>query len=342
MKKFLYSLGIIALMASCTEDYTDWAGLKTNDPETAKNIEVAASSNLAVDFGAEELAEVLDLAQVTVTTDDEYTVDYKVMVTDGDLTANVPVAEVTEDNVIKVKSEDLLNAVKSVYGQTGEATNVKVIVDAIVNVGGQAFERQAETSITATVPKPEFEWEYIYGIGNGTDWSRVCPLWSPNVDGVYDGFIYIEGAFKFRSHEDTWDSPDWGGGASAGTLREGGDITDPVETGYYAVHVDLSTMRYELGTKIETIGVIGDGGNWDTDKPLTYNKATGAWEGELNLDGGEIKFRANNDWAINWGGDVNALTQGGANIAIEGGKYKIQLFAFCDNKAHVVITAIGR
>lgn len=341
MKKFLYSLGIIALMASCTEDYTDWAGLKVNEPETAKNIEVAASSNLAVDFGQEDLAEVLDLAQVTVTTDDEYTADYKVVVSEGDLAANVPVVEVTEDNILRVNSADLLNAVKTVYGQTGEPTDVNLVINAIVKVGGQAILRTAETSITALVPKPDFEWEYIYGIGNGTDWSRVCPLWSPNIDGAYDGFIYIEGAFKFRSHEDSWDAPDWGGGASAGTLKEGGDITDPVETGYYAVHVDLSTMRYELGTKIETIGIIGDGGNWDTDKPLTYNKTTGAWEVEsVVLDGGEIKFRANNGWDINWGGDVNALTQGGANIAIEAGTYKIQLFAFCDNKAHVVITKL--
>lgn len=342
MKKFLYSLGIIALMASCTEDYKDWADLKVNPAEDAKSVVVDASSNLAVDFGAEDLAEVLDLAQVTVTAADAYTADYAVEVSnaDGSATKAVTIQNVTEDNVLQVKSEDLLNAVKALYGQTGEAENVLINVLATVKIGGEAFLRSAQTSISALVPKPEFE-EYIYGIGNGTGWSRVCPLRSPNFDGLYTGYIYIDGEFKFRSHEDSWDAPDWGGGATPGTLAEGGNVTDPVETGYYAITVDLAKMTYELGTKITTIGIIGGFNGWASDyAKLEYNAATGAWEGEAELTAGtEFKFRANDDWAINWGGSMSELTQDGSNLTVDAdGTYKIQLFAFCDGKAHAVLT----
>ena len=341
---------MVTLLASCTDDYTDWADLKVNEPEAAKTVAIAASSNLSVDFADAELPDVLELAQVTVEAEDgvDYTAEYTAQVVneDGTITANLPVTVDEENpNVLFVASQDLLNAVKSVYGAKGEPTNVLVNVIANVKIDGEAFIRTAQTGITASIPKPEFEWEYIFGIGNGTGWSRVCPLWSPDMDGVYKGYIYIDGEFKFRSHEDSWEAPDWGGGAAEGTLQEGGNVKDPVETGYYAITVDLGMMRYELGTKITTIGVIGgfSDNSWGSDvAKLEYNPATGAWEGECEIPAGvEFKFRANDDWAINWGGAIDDLTQDGGNLTVaESGMYHIQLFAFCDHKAHVVLTAI--
>ncbi len=345
MKKFLYSLGIVALLASCNGDYKDWAGLKTNPDEGTKAVGLGATSaDLAIDFGAEDFdaEKVLDIATVKVSSEDPYTLDLTgaVVNEDGSLSAALPINAVTDEGVVQVVAGDLLNAVKSVYGQTGEATNVLIDLLGTIKVDGQAFNHKAQVSLNATVPMPEFPWEYIYGIGNGTDWARVCPLWSANGDGVYSGYIYIDGAFKFRSHEDSWDAPDWGGGDAPGTLKEGGDINDPVETGYYAVTVNLGTMRYELGTKITTIGIIGGfpGNDWASDvAKLEYNKTTGAWEGTCEIPAGvEFKFRANDAWDINWGGTADALTQDGANLSVsDAGTYKIQLFAFCNGKAHV-------
>jgi len=41
LKKFLYGLTLIAAMASCSDDYTDWASPQTNPEEKAKkNIEI--------------------------------------------------------------------------------------------------------------------------------------------------------------------------------------------------------------------------------------------------------------------------------------------------------------
>lgn len=56
------------------------------------------------------------------------------------------------------------------------------------------------------------------------------------------------------------------------------------------------------------------------------------------MTAGEIKFRANDDWAINWGGDVNALTQGGGNIAVEEGTYDIKLYPWADGYAKCEMT----
>ena len=346
MKKFLYSLGIVALLASCNGDYKDWAGLKTNPDEGTKAVGLGATSaDLAIDFGAEDFdaEKVLDIATVKVSSEDPYTLDLTgaVVNEDGSLSAALPIKAVTEEGVVQVVAGDLLKAVKSVYGQTGEATNVLIDLLGTIKVDGQAFNHKAQVSLNATVPLPEFPYEYIYGIGNGTDWNRVCPLRMANGDGIYNGYIYIDGAFKFRHDENAWGAPEWGIGEGAGTIAEGGkDIAEVTEAGYYAITVNLSTMRYELGTKITTIGIIGGfpGNDWASDvAKLEYNKTTGAWEGTCEIPAGvEFKFRANDDWGINWGGTADALTQDGANLTVDNTDvWKIQLFAFCNGKAHV-------
>jgi hypothetical protein len=62
---------------------------------------------------------------------------------------------------------------------------------------------------------------------------------------------------------------------------------------------------------------------------MTYNAAEGAWEITIDLVAGEIKFRANDDWGLNYG-DTGAnalLSEGGDNIAIaNAGLYTIKLY----------------
>ena len=181
---------------------------------------------------------------------------------------------------------------------------------------------------------------YIWQAGNGNGWgSPASPLYSPAGDGKYTGFMYLDGEFKFRSGEDNWNAPDWGKGASEGTLAEqAGNLS--ADAGYYKVEVDLGALTYKL-TPITTIGIVGpaQAGGWDADTDMTYNKETGAWEATVELAADEMKFRANDGWDINWGGTENNLTQGGKNIKVAtAGKYFIQLFAYCDSKATFKMT----
>lgn len=190
--------------------------------------------------------------------------------------------------------------------------------------------------------------EFIYGIGNGTGWSRVCPLRCENGDGEYSGYIYIDGGWKFRPLENDWGGTDWGGtldesalaGLYTGTLVEGGDIPAIPEPGYYRVNASLNSMTWALTEKITTIGVIGafPDNSWSSDvAKLQYNPATGAWEGTCAFPADvKFKFRANDDWKWNWGGTAENLTQNGPDMTIAAGTYFIQLYAFCNGKAHVI------
>ena len=188
--------------------------------------------------------------------------------------------------------------------------------------------------------------DYIYAIGGDTGWSGVYPLRSAQTSGVnngkYKGFGYLSQEFKFKPNEGDW-TGDWEC-VGDGQIGQGSDnCPAPATAGYYMIEVDLTAMTYSL-TLINSIGIIGPAqtGGWDSDTDMTYNATNGAWEAKnVALSAGEMKFRANDGWDINWGGALDALNQGGANIAVEAGTYDIALFAWCDGKAYATLTPAG-
>ncbi len=187
---------------------------------------------------------------------------------------------------------------------------------------------------------------YIYEIGNSSGWSKSEPLYSANLDGQYLGFAYLDGEYKFKPNEDNWDG-DYGQAKDSdeGTLvQEDEQNCAAAAAGYYAISVDLAAMTFSKEL-ISTISLIGSAVNgdtsWGTDYDMTYNAETNTWDITTELTTGEFKFRANHEWAYNWGGTTDALTQGGDNITItEAGTYTISLSALCDTKATYTITQV--
>ena len=188
-------------------------------------------------------------------------------------------------------------------------------------------------NLTYTVGKP-----VLYMAGDANGWATNDYL--AGEDGVhFTGFMFLnQKGFKFCTQ------PEWKGtnyGADFNTAADAANITMTEEAGYYKVDVDLESKSYVL-TPITTIGIIGSASpnGWDSDVDMTYvpynaeTKELGYWEAkDITLASGEIKFRANDDWAINWGGDTNALTQGGDNISVEAGTYDIKLYAWANGYA---------
>jgi len=143
---------------------------------------------------------------------------------------------------------------------------------------------------------------------------------------VHVGYQYLTASdqFKIFPQRDSWDNG-WGrDGSTPGTLVAGGDnITtsdEPTFTGdgFYEIKFDLANETVAL-TAVD-MGVIGDAiGSWDNDINLSYNQDSKKWEGQVDyLDAGGYKFRANDGWDINFGGDLNNLTHNGANITTPG------------------------
>lgn len=209
----------------------------------------------------------------------------------------------------------------------GREAKVKLVYNAVaetITIEGQF-----------TGDAPSFP-DYIYAIGGDTGWSSCYPLYGKN--GQYKGFGYLSDPFKFKPNQDNWEG-DWEC-VGEGQIGQGSDNCPAPEAGYYMIEVDLNEMTYQL-TAISTIGIIGpaQAGGWDADTDLAYNAASGAWEGTVTFTAGEMKFRANDNWDINWGGSLDALVQNGGNIAVAAGTYDVQLFAWCDGKAYATLTA---
>lgn len=184
----------------------------------------------------------------------------------------------------------------------------------------------------------------LYMAGNANDWKQIDYLSSE--DAVkYTGYMFLDGSgFKFCS-QPNWDGTNYGG-AFFGEADDNIIMTQPA--GFYKVDVDLSEKKYEL-TPITTIGIIGDAteNGWSGDDInmtyVPYNKETKEgryWEvKDITLKTGVIKFRANDDGALSWGGELdNLTTKNGGNIAVEEGTYDIKLYPWAEGYAKCEMT----
>ena len=172
--------------------------------------------------------------------------------------------------------------------------------------------------------------ENLYTPGDANGWNQTASQMLYTNDYVnYMGYaVLAPGGFKFTNAPD-WNHTNYGDGGEAGMLSTdggAGNLTVP-EKGLYWCSVDIGALTYST-TQVVSIGVIGDAtpGGWDADTDLTSEDFL-VWKGTVALKGsGELKFRANDGWDINLGGDVNNLSAGGANIPTPGeGNWEVTL-----------------
>jgi hypothetical protein len=172
---------------------------------------------------------------------------------------------------------------------------------------------------------------YVPGGYQGWKPDEANQLASANSDNTYEGYVYFpddQKEFKFTA------GPSWavnfGDNGADGTLEPNGDNIKVASGGFYKINVDLTLLTYTL-VKTDW-GIIGDAtaGGWGSDQDMAYDATEKAWVITADLTGGAaIKFRANDDWGLNYGdnGPDALLEQNGANIAIaNNGTYKIKLY----------------
>jgi hypothetical protein len=98
---------------------------------------------------------------------------------------------------------------------------------------------------------------------------------------------------------------------------------------HFLLNQAKDTRETYLG--FSTVGVVGDAlpGGWEDSHPLSPSEdEEGVWTGRVDLEKGEVKFRAENDWAYNWGGGAfpdGRLNPGGTNMEVRPGSYEVRL-----------------
>ena len=128
---------------------------------------------------------------------------------------------------------------------------------------------------------------------------------------MYEGYIYIPagGSNQFKMTP----QPDWTPTAYGDATGTSGDIIvanfaggnmSVATDGYYYLTADLNTNKW-TATKT-TWGIIGGAtpGGWDADTKMTYDAANQVWKVTADMKAsGTFKFRANNEWKLDFGMD---------------------------------------
>jgi len=165
----------------------------------------------------------------------------------------------------------------------------------------------------------------VIGDATAGGWGDETPLTYNPTSKTWRGVQTLTAAqFKFRANHN-WDY-NYGSDAADGNLSVGGaNIVVDVEADY-SITLDLSHPN-EYTYSFNRWGLIGDAtpGGWSDDTNMTWDAANNVFTVTLDLvSSGSFKIRANDDWAINYGGDLNALEAGGANINIDSdGNYTV-------------------
>ena len=143
---------------------------------------------------------------------------------------------------------------------------------------------------------------------------------------VYVAYVTLRnGEIKFRNNND-W-SENWGDDGNDGTLDSYG-ANIPVSAGTYKIEVNFSSMTYTM--EAYSWGLVGSAtpNQWNgPDLMLHYNSYQDDWRTVVTLGEGEVKFRFNNDWGLNYGDDGadGSMEANGANISVSSGHYLVSM-----------------
>ncbi len=194
--------------------------------------------------------------------------------------------------------------------------------------------------IKAMMPeKPaETDSQMVYFIGATDGWNNEEPnrqRLSMQGDDYYTGFVYIadpnEWGLEFKLQKRMADWADDSQLNSNNIEMVSGDFEKTADNfkasageGVYYVVLDLKNSSL-TGTRVQSMSLIGYFNGWSDDVPMTWNAADYCFEvTEAPVTNEGWKFRVNNEWSVNLGGDTltdlgldgNNLTAVGSTIRL--------------------------
>lgn len=211
-----------------------------------------------------------------------------------------------------------------------QANQVELRVVAYIPNADSDTLYSAPVALTVT---PYTAKDHIYLVGQHNGWNNATAnVMNRNLPGLrYELYINLPAVnegFKILPTLGSWDGDIGSDPANPGKLIPEGEQNMTVATpGFYRISVDLQAMTWSAA--LINWSVIGDFNGWAGDVPMTYDAGTGTLSATMNFaSAGGFKFRANADWALNYGdtGADGTLEEGGDNIMVPGaGSYTVTL-----------------
>lgn len=202
---------------------------------------------------------------------------------------------------------------------------------------------------------------YYYEIGAESGWSENHALFSVASDGIYQGYTYLDGEFKFKPNTDNWNNDlEYVEGSETSSTDEKraseyttGKVANiengknfPACTGFFELNLDLNTNTYKF-FEVKSITMVGDFNGWnqaDEATHMTYDKKEGCWTINYTFASkAKVKFAMNDNWEVSWGGadgdemNYENLTQtSGKDLSVPAGEYTVKLYLSHEGTNHVV------
>ncbi|WP_394776390.1 SusE domain-containing protein [Flavobacterium sp.] len=265
----------------------------------------------------------------------------------GDFTAAKTLASTSNITEASILVKELNQAAIDLGAATEVASLFDVKIASSVSGGVPQVSKTVITiSVTPYTGKVDYnfiEW-YLVGDATVSGWDNnkgnQILFRSPKNANEYTftGF-FKAGAFKTINTLGSW-APMYGG--ADGTLAYRGKDSDPdpasfviAADGYYTFTMDVQKLTYKLvsydataAKSFTTVGIIGDStpGGWDASTAMTKSSFNGhIWSlGITSLKDGGLKFRANDNWDVSWGGNTPFSGGGtGDNILVSKSKYVV-------------------
>ncbi|MCZ8145521.1 SusE domain-containing protein [Flavobacterium sp.] len=349
MKKIVKPILAFALLfgaASCTDEQdliftTPPAEFKILSPQSGGS--VVLSPETPLNPGLALTWEDADYGQATQ-------VNYTIQVDKSGDNFDNPIDVTSTTTTFATINSDVLNGASVGAGLT-PFTQGGLEVRVKSTIGTTGSEAKYSDVITYLVTPYSTDLPKLAVPGNHQGWNPpTAPRIAASAFGQtdYEGYVWLDGGYKFvapdASGNFNWGNTDWGDdGSFSGVLVETGESDCTAAAGYYRVQANTTTLAYTVTPT--TWGIIGSAtpGGWDNSTPLTYNATTKKWTGTVVMTSAMFKFRANNAWTINLGGDSDddgSMNYDGPDIASPGaGTYLVELDLSNPRKYTYTLTA---
>jgi hypothetical protein len=224
-------------------------------------------------------------------------------------------------------TEDELNTKLLSLGiEPNVATDIDVIIQTTLSDSEQIMSNPVSFTVTgySSILDLSTTWGVV-GSATPNGWDGPdLPFYQSAATGVYVAYVTLmDGEIKFRENNE-W-TLNYGDDGADGSLEQGG-ANIAVSAGTYKIEFNTNNLTYTITSY--SWGIVGSAtpNSWDgPDIPFEYDPTSDQWRALATLTDGEIKFRQNNDWGINYGDDGadGTLEQNGANIVVSAGNYLV-------------------
>ena len=238
-----------------------------------------------------------------------------------------------------VVSYEAVNAI--LLYDLGLASGIPETVDFYVSakVGEYPKIYSNAVSASATVTEAEKEYPKLYVVGSYNGWSHDKNQYLFDFEGsntVYQGMVdfgadHASNEFKITGGGWGNDEHSMNGAHDAESktialVAGGGDNINVYQAKrFYHLTFDRA-LTLTADFSFDQIGVIGDFNGWGGDVVMEFNDVKQRFYADVEFpaDGG-FKFRADADWAVNWGSTGSGVLDSGDNIPVTAGNYRVYL-----------------